>query len=240
MFSILNLRENQSTRVGIGDIDLYLRYGGRWDYILKCRSVQAGLRVGMLAPTGKKYNIDEPTSTPFGGNGHWGVYGAGDLLLELKEDMKLGVYVRLNKRFARTMCSRLPVFKEPLLFGAAVGEARVNPGLTVIFAPFLCVEGLRGGFGMILEYTLVEHWPDHWTDARKNQTVPVHLEGVEKHSGWGSDYVTVDAFYDTGRDRPCRFLAPIFSLRWDIPANLLIERNISRTHRVCIGVEIDF
>ena len=64
----------------------------------------------MIIPTGVKRNIDKPASVPFGGNGYWGAYISGDAEFEVKEDWKIGLLLRMSKRFSQTVLNvcRLP------------------------------------------------------------------------------------------------------------------------------------
>jgi len=166
-----------SNQVGMGDLDVYLRAGNIWDYVLKCRRIQAGLSVGALVPTGERKIINEPASVPFGGNGHPGFYASIDAEFELKEDFKVGLLVRGNKRVARTCIHRMPACKEPSIFGVLVGKARVNPGPTIIFAPYAMFENLRDGFGALVQFTLTNHSKDKWHDKRSDKcSVPANTE----------------------------------------------------------------
>ena len=240
MFSQLRLAQNHTAQLGFGDIDCYLRFGNVWDYTLKFRSFDVGARLGLLIPTGQSRDINEPASIPFGGNGHWGIYGTLDGLFELKEDMKFGFFARLSKRFKRTNCQRMPVLGEPRIFGATVGQATINPGLTFIFSPYIVLENLRKGMGVSVQYHLTSHRQDSWTDVRLDKTIPVDLCQVEELSEWGSDYFTLHLFYDFGKAKPIRSFDPIISFRWDVPAMLFITNRIAKTHRISIGVEFAF
>jgi hypothetical protein len=106
---------------GIGDMDFYVRLGNYWEYTLKCRSIQAGGRVGILIPTAKPRDIRYPAAIPFGGDRHWGVYGAVDATFELREDLKVGIYARANQRFSRIVCTRIPLGCEAENMAAMVG-----------------------------------------------------------------------------------------------------------------------
>ncbi len=233
----LGLIEGVTKQSGFGDIDWNLRAGYYWDHELKMRSITAGVSVGALIPTGVTREEGHPSSIPFGGDGHWGVYGALDGLFEIKEDMYLGLYFRVNKRFAHTRNRRMPVSTEPQIFGAICGPAKVDPGVTIIFSPYAILEHLRQGFGLGIYYTLTSHQQDKWCDERADQIVPTNLNLAEQTSKWGSDYVTVNVFYDFSNDwlgQPC---APIFSIRWDIPADFFITHRVNRTHKVSLGFE---
>jgi hypothetical protein len=240
MFSALGLDSNHVTQTGFGDIDCYARVGKTWNYAYKFRSIDVGVRVGLLVPSGVKSEINSPASIPFGGEGHLGMYGALDGLFELKEDLKFGMLFRLNKRFSRTSCHRLPVVDEPRIFGATLGQATVNPGLTFIFSPYIVLENLRKGMGASVQYHLTKHWKDSWSDTRSNKAIPVDLKQVNKLSEWASDYFTLNVFYDFGKTKMTRSFDPIISFRWDVPAMLFVSSYIPKSHRLSFGIEFAF
>ncbi|MGB8367374.1 MAG: hypothetical protein WCD44_03380 [Candidatus Babeliales bacterium] len=240
MFSALNLRAPSSAQLGFGDIDSFLRFGWFREYTLKFRRIDAGLSLGLLIPTGLIHELNSPASVPFGGNGHWGFYVSADALFELREDLKTGVLLRASKRLPNTKIRRMPADGEPQIFGTIVGPARVNPGFTFIFSPYFILENLRKGLGIGLYYTLTSHGEDKWADKRSSQTVPVKLNQVDDLSSWGSDYVTINVFYDFGKEKVQRSVDPIISFRWDIPANLFIAKRVVRTHEIALGVEFVF
>jgi len=214
-----------------------------WDYAWKCRTIKAGLTLGGLMPSGKNRNINSPASVPFGGNGHWGFYLAGDAEFELKEDMKFGLTLRVNKRFRRTLNQRLSVAEEHTLYGALVAPVSVNPGATVIFSPYIALENVREGLGMRLGIHLRHHGEDGFRDLRpaeQRHDLLVHTCLLQKPSHWKSDYASVNIFYDFGKMAVERGYKPIVTFTWDIPFLTFISSNIVKTHRISLGVEVNF
>jgi hypothetical protein len=243
-----SMRQNVMERVGfcgslvreygIGDLDFYLRLGNYWDYVCKCRSIQVGGRIGILVPTAKQRNMSYPVSIPFGGERHWGVYGAIDANFELKEDIKVGVFARANQRFSRITCARIPLGCEAENFAVMQGEVDIEPGATCIVSPFVTFECLRDGLGVRVAYTLTKHWHDTWHfwSAPKD----VGLAKMCDRTAWGSDYFSVNVFYDFGKARPDWAVHPILTFCWDIPASVLIASSVAKTDRVSLGVEVAF
>ncbi len=223
---------------GIGDIDFYLRFGYSWDYCYKFRHINAGARFGVILPAAQERDECFPASIPFGGEHHWGIYGAVDAEFELKEDWKAGLFFWLGKRFAKIQERRLPVRGEPQPYGVACGRVYIEPGLTVAFSPYLSLENLRDGFGLRGQYTLTVHDNDKWKTVF--QTPTVNLYNVNKLSRWGSDYFSVSAFYDFGKMcLECDWY-PIVTLSWDIPASVFVADMFVKTHKITLGVEWSF
>ncbi len=240
MFEVLGLRENQSAQVGFGDVDLYLRFSRTRDYYLKFKRFDVGGILGVLIPSGLRHNPSQPTSIPFGGNGHWGIYGAIDGLFELKDDMKAGIYFRFSKRFPKIENQRIPAGCEPIIFGALCGPVRVNPGFTFVFNPYFVLENLRDGLGAGVYYNLTLHQKDKWDPQVKNGVPVGNIDVATAYTRWRSEYITLNAFYDFGKIRAFRTFDPILTVNWDIPVKFLVAQNVFKTYRVALGVQFAF
>lgn len=221
---------------GFSDIDWYIRVGGIWDYTLKCRRIDGGVRAGALIPSGKVREITNPASIPFGGNGLWGFYVAGDIEIELKQDWNFGMLLRLNKRFGNTKNRRIPIKGEQPLYAPVVGEVFVEPGVTFIFSPYLRFEGIRDGFGIQGRYTLVTHEDDDLVDKRAVKEPPAFFGRLFSRTGWTSEYLTVNAFYDFAKMNLPFSYAPILSAKWDIPTKFFAAEDAAKTQRLSIGI----
>lgn len=226
--------------VAFGDSEWYMRIGKSWDYTAKMRYIDAGARLGVLIPSGAKRNPAYPSSLPFGGDGMWGMYGSLDGLFEVKEDLKVGMVFRLNKRFPRTFNERMSVNGEPWIFGATCGLIKVNPGVTFIWSPIVMLENIRAGLGIGAQYHLTYHQEDDIVDMRLNKSIPVNLNGMKRYSKWGADYVTVDVMYDFGKELRSRSFAPVLSFRVDIPAYFFVTEHVPQIYRISLGIEFDF
>jgi len=243
MHKELGLCEAHSSHVGMSDFDCYLRVGGIWDYAFKCRTVDAGISFGLIVPSGRKREVESAASLPFGGNGHWGIFVRGDTELELKEDMKFGCMVRVNKRFEKIMDMRLPVDQEHPLYGALVAPVSVEPGMNIVFSPYVSMENLREGLGVRAGLHIVKHGEDCFVDVRSNRerkTVPSKTAEIRRRSSWGADYGSFHLFYDFGKMDVEKSYKPVITLSWDVPFLVFASSNISKTHRVSLGLEVKF
>lgn len=240
MYKDIGITRSLSEQKGFGDIDTYIRVGGSWEYELKCRTVHTGVKFGTLIPTGEKRELFSPASIPFGGNGHWGLYGAVDADFEIKEDWKVGLSFRVSKRLAKTRLERYPLAGEPSIFGAVVDNMGVKPGVTINFSPYIAFENLRDGFGLAVQYMMTSHQADRLTDKRCDKTISVDLCALEKQSKWGSSYFSFQAFYDFDKMSPQRSLGPVLYMRWDVPYKLFVTSRSLDTHNVGIGFEFTF
>jgi hypothetical protein len=241
MFQIIGVNGGEYSKVGLSDIDWYIRFGHQWDYALKFRRIIAGARLGLMVPSGVARDEHVAAAIPFaGGYREWGIYAALDALFEVKEDMKAGLLIRVNQRFARKHRVRMPVLTEPQPLGAAYGPALIKPGATYIIAPYIILENLQQGLGVMLQYTMRIHQQDTWHDHRCDASVPVNLEPVDRRSFWSSDIITLDLFYDFGKGRVERNYDPFVFVRWDIPYKFLTSERSAKTNQVSCGFGCSF
>ncbi len=158
----------------------------------------------------------------------------------MKEDWKIGFLARLSKRLPKTSTHRLSVKGEPEIFGAIIGNVRIDPGFTFVFSPYIVLENLRKGLGMSAQYTLTYHTRDSWKGCSNACNVATEVTKIQERSKWGSDYFTLNAFYDFGKTKVVRNFDPIISFRWDVPGKLWVMSRVPQTHRVSIGIEFAF
>jgi hypothetical protein len=253
----LGLNASVFNTTGFSDIDFYLRVGNIWDYLCRFKRIDAGIKFGAMFPTGLRRVIKNPASFPFGGDGHWGIYSAIDAEFELKEDWKAGLHARVNKRFAKTKEERMPVVggeqaltrkendhtqivSEQQLWGAVVGPARIDPGVTFIVSPYGRLENIREGFGIQIGYTIVHHMKDSWKDERLIQVPITNLEANRDKSQWTTEFVTVDAFFDCTQILGSHRAVPIVSFKWDVPIKFFAAEGAVKTNRIMLGLQLNF
>lgn len=231
---------DHASQTGFGDLDVYFMWQRNWDYKLKFRSIWAQASVGALLPAGQSKQIDEPTSIPFGGDGFWGAYLEGQAEFELKEDWKAGAFMRISKRFSRTKLERVPLNCEPFQFSPFISEVDVNPGPTFVAMGWANFENIHKGLGMRVLLTIRRHWQDSWNLQCCPPMCDIDQCSIEEETSWGSDYITLNVFYDFGKTKVCRSFEPIVFFAWDVPSNLLETVRALKTNKIVLGVEFSF
>lgn len=238
---LLGLTGNQWNAWGATDLDIYARYGYFDEYILKCRSFDAGLSLGALVPTGRALEIDNPASVPFSGNKHWGLYAMADVTAQMRDDWYLGGWLQLLYRFPKTQTLRMPTEEgEMLPFAAIVGPVNVKPGFTVGFSPYFILNDLREGLGVQFQYTVVAHMKDRWFDARSDKTIKSNVQIAENHSDWLAEYFTIGILYAVSQAVPCKKVEPLAYMTWDIPVGFVGAFGVAKTNRFSVGVQLYF
>lgn len=240
MNDLLGLTGAQWSKSGMTDSEVHVRYGILKEYVAKCRKVDAGVFAGLLLPTGVIRDVNNPASVPFGANGHFGYYVGLEGMFELKEDWILGIRLQLEDLLSRTQEMRMPVNDETILYGAIVGPAKVEPGVTVVFCPSFTMADLRDGLGAGIQYTMAVHAGDVWTDKRTDQTIPTTLNDLYEKSKWAAEYLSVSVFYDPNRETRDARTYPIINFKWDIPIKVFVSERVSKTNLISLGFSFHF
>lgn len=240
MDELIGLTIPQSSTTGLLDTQVYVRYGDTWEYVLKCRQVDAGVSVGFYIPSAEKRSINNPASVPFGGDGVGAFFCGVDASFEIKEDVTLGCAAHLSQRFTKTYEHRLPIKQENHLFGATTGLVKVYPGVTTVLNPYLWLGDLRDGLGAHIGYTLAIHAGDVWADRRVNPTISVDLNKIYKRSKWKGECLSLNLLYDVNKVIKYTKVRPVITLKWDVPVHFLAAKNVSRTHKISLGIEFPF
>lgn len=236
--NLLGFKQIQFNKGGVSDLDLYLRFGTVKEYVHKFRKFDASVTFGMLVPTGVKRDINIPTSIPFGGNGHFGLYAKGDLFLELKDDVVCGFWLDFVNRLPKTQTIRVPVADEPLNYGASIQQVKIDPGITIGFNPYVALTDIQEGVGFRAGYTLVYHDEDAICD--RNSILKTDLQPVSEASKWMHEFLNLGLTYDFSKATVRRRFEPRLYLYWDIPFGPFGAKNAPKINRVSVGFEFNF
>lgn len=224
-----------------GDIDIFARFSWNCEYAYKFQYIDLGLQTGFLIPTSEQQDIHNPASVPVGGNNHAGFYVTFNPHAILKDNIRAGWDLRVIKRFPETAERRMPVGNEPIQFGAAVGQAEVDPGVTVGFAPYLAFEELREGFGLLFRYAIVGHRHDTWRDINvADRTVSVDRDTLRDTSSWALEHVTAQAFYDFGYTDATNESSMRLIIKGEAPVEWLASQRAVKMFGASVAIEGSF
>jgi len=239
-FSLLGIFGDHAGEVGFGDAIVYLRHFHTWDFAFKFRSIQAALTASLLIPSGFTPTVQRPLTVPAGGNGHWGVQFGAEGIFQIKENLKMGVDVKVSQRFKKTTLMRVPVNKEPYILGALVAPIEVQPGATLLFSPYFVFENLRNNLNLGIQYTLIHHIKDDWSDKRLEKNPPITLQFPIRRSGWASEYLTIFGFYEWESGVNARPLVPSFEVLLDIPYSFFNANHVPKAYRASLNITLNF
>lgn len=233
----LNLQAGQWSGSGMGDTELFIRFDTRDEYWWKLKQIDLNLILGCIAPTGKCYQLYQPASIPFGGNGHWGIYAQATMWSEITDDWFFGLDVFGIQRLAKTQKHRMPVASEPFPYGVVVDYARVTPGFLIGFSPYLFADDLYDGFGIYVAYTYAHHCCDWW---RYNGSYSPNLTRLNQAGYWTNEFFTLGLDFDLAKRPNADKYGPRFYFDWTLPTNIFGASSVAKTHRVGLGIEFHF
>jgi hypothetical protein len=238
--SDLGLRGDDWSTSGLGDIDAYVRFNKTLDHKLKFRTINFNLRSGVLIPTGKKRDYNYPSSVPFMGASHWGLYL--DMLseLELKQNWRFGFLWGITKLFKKTDRTRISVYREPAPFSRLIGDLEIDPGITFQLAPYFTLENVSDGLNLQVRYSYISHRKDSFYDARTDKSLHSYLQREDTNrwtkriaSQWKMHYLTFQLHYDSKEAMQNWWFTPDVYFVYDYP---LQGRGPSKVHQLSLGV----
>ncbi len=235
--NLLGINAGEWGHTGLSDLELFVRYGTIKDFLWKFKQVDLNAMLGLVLPTGIRRNIYSPASVAVGGNGHTGIYGQLEGECELTDDLFLGLWLNLSKRFSKVQVHRMPMDREALSFGVLVDRALVNSGFTIGVSPYIIFDDIQDGFGAYFGYAYVYHFQDKWNYSGLYTPKLARLREV---SNWINEFFTIGIDYDTTKTPRIREYGPRVFFEWTIPTDIFSSRWVAKTHRISLGIEFHF
>jgi len=239
----LGLAGPDFVKSGFGDLDIFIRWHKVWEYLRLMRSINFSIQGGFLIPTGKEKVANRPSSVPFMGDGHGGVYLDVCEEFELKQDWRLGFSFGFLHQLKKRKKSRMAVGSEPLVFGAIEDLMEVEPGFTFKFSPYFNFGNLTDGLSVQLRYTYLRHDEDGFFDMRpasEKSKLATNLVQAENRSLWRINFFTFQLCYDSHEAMKNWTLKPKIYAIYDFPFEYLGGRNAPKHHQFTFGVELNF
>ena len=255
----LDVNGGDWSKTGFGDLDLHFRFNYHWDHRLLMRSIDLNLQIGLLVPTGVKYDIDYPTAVSFMGNGFWGCYFDFVTECELKQDWKVGLILGFVHQFDKSRTIRIPVYKEPAIFSDLKANVEIDPGMTFKISPYIEIDNISDGLNFQARYTYLRHSKDSWKDKRENpqitsylnlavgdtisgdvltsENISENISNKENLTLWRDQYFTLQLAYDTKEAGNNWIFDPIIYALFDYQAQ---GNGSCKTHQFTLGIELHF
>lgn len=242
MLKELGFESSHWATSSFADSELYIRWWAADAYKFKMRYIDAGFQVGLILPVAQQRDYYFQASLPLGGEGMYGVSTTFNSRCELKEDLWLDFFIKINKRLDTLQIRRLPVKGEPEIFGATVGPVLIDPGISILFSPSLTFDDIENGYGIGVQYIAAFHHSDTWQDRRTDQTIPVDFSAINTTvSRWKSEYVSFTITKDFLRSYNESWeIAPHAFFSWMIPVSTFDTHESARTQKVSFGLECRF
>lgn len=234
---LMGINPGQWSDTGLSDMELFIRYGHIKEYWLKSKQLDINGLLGVIVPTSPTRAINAPAAVPFGGDGHLGLYAQVEVAGELTDDLFLGAWVYACKRLAKTQIHRMPMDCEPLNYGVLIAPARVNPGATIGFSPYVIFDDIQDGFGAYASYTFLYHFTDKWAYTG---TYSPKLNRICQESQWINEYFDLGIDFDVTKSPYMREYGPRVFFDFTLPTNIFSARRVAENYRVSLGVAFHF
>lgn len=236
----LSICGTTSQEIAAGDTVAYISFHDVREYCIKMRTIDWGIWIGAIMPTGARWDQSNLGSLPYGGNGMWGAFVAPRFEFELREDLKFGMHARVTKRFGREVQHRIPIGDEQPLFAPFLDSMYINPGVSFTGSAYVAFEDVSAGLGLLGKYTVTYHAEDTFsTNVLKEKSLTPNFKNLTYRSSFVSEYATIRLFYDVGHDKTWKH-RPVISFTWDIPRNHIGGKAFGYTHRVSLGCTVNF
>jgi hypothetical protein len=239
----MGLHVGEWQKSGFGDLDVYLRFHGELDYVAYMKAIRVNIMLGVLFPTDRKFQVNNPASIPFMTNGHFGTYLDFLSEFELKDDLKVGFLYGFIVQNGKIQKMRVPLTNEPYMFSPLVAGAKIRPGFTWKIGAYLSLENIVDGINFQLRYQHIKHTKDTMMDERsiqKQLALPSNPSFYEDHSKWSADYITLDFSYDSKEAFHNWQYSPLFYLSYDFPIDWFGAKGAAKDHKFTVGFEFHF
>lgn len=165
--SALGISDNVWIESGLGDIDCFVGAKFHRDRILRFRSIDLSLALGVNCPSGKPRSEKHVSSIPFGSD-RFIFYIESLAHFELKRTLAAGCSTGffLPTGYGSRRVQRVPIFDEPPVFSPLAIDLKKSLGAGFKFEPYIVLKNFIGGLNATLSYSYMWHWKDSLKDER--------------------------------------------------------------------------
>lgn len=154
IFERLDLSIKDTKQAGVGDFTVLAGWTWNyqetkvWDYI------DVTGQWGILAPTGRKKNIDHPFDLPLGYNGYWGIPISFDASAGILDWLTLGMHIGALFLLNKTSTERIQTANTQSGFiKAATAQICIDPGTVWQTSFYTKADHIARGFSCIIGYS---------------------------------------------------------------------------------------
>ncbi len=246
MASDAGLKIGNWTESGLGDLNFYVGFGNKLDYVLRCRSIDFSVAFGVNLPTGKRFDPDNPLSFSFGRDG---ISYHTDLMaqIELKQGLRVGGSFEWNSRARSEGMRRMPIKSEAEGWSPLRTEAIVYSGSNYRISPYITLENFMDWWlDFSVGFSYLKSGRAEWIDPRNNPAIKTFIENAESMSNsskrilaseWSAKYFHFKLSYDPSFGASDSGYSPMVWLAYDNP----FERDADVSNRrLSLGLTVKF
>ncbi len=221
---------------GIGDTSLLLGWTHNYQETDVLDFIDMTMKLGVLAPTGKRKHENEIFSLPFGYNGHWAIQGIGEIAFGLYDWLTFGGHIEAmyflkrdrNIRMATAPCQS-PLIK------LARGDADIKPGVIWDAGVYAKADHFVGGLSFLAGYSFASKNEDSVKPCQTEIFYPNIVSSDPQFQSWKMHTLHLLGEYDFYK--PDRFFGPRIGIFWNY---ILSGKRVFRTNMLGGSFGIDF
>ncbi len=257
----LGLDSKDWKRVQFGDVSCGVLYKQESDYFWLFRSVALSSSLAVGIPTGQCRDWDNPSSVPFGNDGHWAISAQLNPQVEIKEGIFLEMPTWLTLLTKERVRRRIPLYKEPRPYSKLYDDIWYKPGASLGVRPGIVLKhfpiphlhvGLSLGYqrqfdgseedSLRTASTVPSYLTRQTVSGVSNDTlakgmIANNIEYNKSFSRWYSFYWSLDAQYELYELFPGWKNVPTASLQVDY---CFRGAKVARTHQITTKISWRF
>jgi hypothetical protein len=190
-----------TTEVGVGDLSSYFGWTHNHQETTTIDFVDVTLMAGVLSPTGKQRNENNPFSLPTGYNGHWGFPLCAMLSLGYYEWVTFGGYINSLFFINKDTTMRLKTANDQNgIIKLACGDVSVHRGPLVHTGLYFKADHFGHGFSFTTAYSFASQQRDHLTPKNSAQFDCAVINSDSILAGWNMHTFNFILEYDFARE----------------------------------------
>ena len=177
----------------VGDGSAWAEVSRAWHAWWLLRTMEWACRLTITAPTGPVEDQAYPSSFALGNGGSWGFGVSLQPRFEVKECVWVQAPVSVTVQTSNTRLRRLPVYAEPMPFGALHAIVKTTPGLTINVEPSLTLQHFIDNLHLFFGFSWTKHYADTLVDCSASSATASYLTRTSlPSSSFGATLSAVD------------------------------------------------
>lgn len=227
---------HDSKEFGIGDTSLLLGFTKNYEETTYLDYIDFTCKVGLLLPTGKKRNIDNPFSIPIGYNGHLGFINYYCASVGLYEWLTFGAYANYILFADKTSQVRIKTAADQSGFIKLVKtHAKVDQGTIWSLGTYLKLDHMLRGLSVIAAYRFDQQNRSKLKFGESSIFNSKIANSDPQLLKWNMNTVNVIIEYDCATFEEPNM--PKFEIFFDLPINGI---RIFKTKVIGFGINLDY
>lgn len=183
---------------GLSDSTLFLGWTTTYQNTCYLDYIDFTVKTGVLFPTGRKKELDEVFSIPYGYNGHWAVPLSGDISFGLFDWLTVGLHADNLFFFKKKEYVRMKAAHQDGtgFIRLAKDEAEVHQGIVWRAGTYLKADHFYNGLSLLLGFAYEQQNRSHIVPCNKQKYDTAFVNNDELLKKWDRSLVILSAEYD--------------------------------------------